>query len=73
MGQVGEKNLQRRERWDFKVGLCRNTSIPSTTWQLTTVLNSSPRGCDILFWPLWVLHAHGAQTYMQAKQPHILK
>ena len=24
-------------------------------------------GTVALFWPLWALHAHGTQTYMQAK------
>lgn len=27
-------------------------SLPGTTWQLTTLFNSSPWGSDILFWPL---------------------
>lgn len=28
---------------------------------------SSPEGSGVLFWPLQALHAHGAQTYTQAK------
>jgi hypothetical protein len=30
---------------------------------LTTICNSSSRKSDALFWPLQVLHVHGAQTH----------
>lgn len=38
---------------------------PVPTVQLTTVCNSSPRGADVLFWNLWVLHACDVQIYIQ--------
>ena len=44
-------------------------SVLNTTWQLTTIHNSSSKGSDALssgalFWPLWVLHAHGTHELM---------
>ena len=38
--------------------------FPASSWQLTTVCNSSSRGSDALFWPLWALGAH---IFIQAK------
>lgn len=32
-----------------------------------TVCNSSPKGSGVLFWSLWVLHAHGAKTIHYVK------
>jgi hypothetical protein len=41
-----------------------------STWWLTTIYNSSSRGSNALFWPLWTQHIHGAETYIQAKYPY---
>jgi hypothetical protein len=41
-------------------------SIFSTTWQLTTMCNSSPQRSKAPLWPLWVLHTHSIQTCIQA-------
>jgi hypothetical protein len=43
------------------------SSISSSTWQLTIGCNSSPRGSDALFWHLLALHAHDTLTFRQAK------
>lgn len=32
-------------------------------------VNYSPRISDAFFWPLWVLHPHDAQTYIQEEKP----
>lgn len=45
-------------------------SVSSTTRQLTTVFYHSSRNSDTLFWPLKVLHTHGAYTPMQAKHSY---
>lgn len=39
------------------------------SWQLTNVYNSSPRGQMPLLASLTTRHAHGSQTYIQAKHP----
>lgn len=36
--------------------------IPTPTRQLTNICNYSSKKSNSLFWPLWVLHAHGTWT-----------
>jgi hypothetical protein len=42
-------------------------SIPSPTWQLASIFNTSFQGSDALFWSLQALNVCGAQTYMQGQ------
>jgi hypothetical protein len=39
----------------------------------TTISNSNSEESGSLFWALWVLHAHGAHTYMQAQHSVYIK
>lgn len=41
--------------------------IPYTYMWLKAIGNSSLRGSDILFWPLWSLHKCGAQSCIHIK------
>lgn len=43
--------------------------FPAHIWRLSTICNSMSMGSDILFWPLWVLHAQETHKCMQV---HIL-
>lgn len=43
---------------EFGSKLSRGSSSP---------FNSSSRGSNASFWPLWELHEHGVQTHMQSK------
>lgn len=38
-------------------------------YRLITSNKSGHRGSDGIFWPLWALHTHAAQTCMQGKHP----
>jgi hypothetical protein len=37
-------------------------------WRLTTTFNSSSRGSNSLFWPLWELHTCESLSSMQSKK-----
>lgn len=39
---------------------------PPSTWQLTTIDNSSYRGHNVLFWPPWMLTHTCMHTHMHA-------
>ena len=39
--------------------------FPAPTLQLSV----TPSPGDAFFWPLWTLHMHGIETYIQPKQP----
>jgi hypothetical protein len=48
--------------------LWKTPAIPSTHMAAHTFCNSSPIDLIPFFWPPWVLHAYGAQTYMKANK-----
>lgn len=39
---------------------------PAPTQRFTSIHNLDPKGYAAPFWPLWALHADGAQTHIQA-------
>lgn len=43
------------------------TPVPEYLMPPSGLCDFSSRVSDAPFWPLWALHAHGAQTYMEAK------
>lgn len=50
--------------------LFQRVQVPAPTQRVTDIVNFSPKGLDILFWPpSWLLKAHGAKTYMETKYP----
>lgn len=53
--------------------LFQQTQVPflyTNTGGLTPSVNTVPGESDALFWPLKVLHTHGAQAFSQAKLPN---
>ena len=68
-----ERQLSSWEHW-LSVALVQDqSSIPSTTWQMTTICSSSSRGSTVLFCPSRVPHLHGTQTHIQKKHPYAYK
>lgn len=73
MPQSGWKNGSAvKENWQL-LQKTHPDLISSTTWQLITVCNSSPRRCDTFFWPLWSLCVNDTWTYIQATHIHEIK
>lgn len=46
-----------------------SVQIPAPIGWLTTMCNSNLGEFTTFFWPLWVLHVCGVQTYMPANKP----
>ena len=66
-----ERWLSSSEHW-LLFPKCQ-VQFATSTWQLTTVCNSSPRGSDILFWPPWIPGIHMVHRHTCKQNIYIYK